>query len=469
MPEPLADSRATALEAAADLVLSPRLLLPVAPANRVLSDVSVAVRDATIVALGPRDELLARYPGARHLDLDRQLLMPGLVNAHGHLAMTLLRGLGESEALDAWLKNTIWPLEARWIGSEFVRDGTRLAVAEMLASGTTTAADMYYFPDVAAAVCRQAGFRLQAAFPIIEMANSYASDAAECLAKGLALHDQYRSDDLVTTCFGPHSAYTVEQATLERVAMLADELDAGVQIHLHETAAEVAAAKTARGGTWIQLLDAIGLLNENLQAVHMTALTDAEIELVAARGVGVAHCPHSNMKLASGVCPVPKLRAAGAVIGLGTDGAASNNGLDLFAEARLATLLAKSANADPTVLPAADAVAMATIGGARLLGLDDQVGSIEPGKRADLIAVDLQRPAMQPLHDAHAQLVHCAPRVTHTFINGRLVFEDGVYHTLDVDEILHRAELWRARLAPTGPAPAALTVSATAANGPGHD
>lgn len=432
----------------ADLVLSPRVLLPVAPHNIALEGMSVALGDGAIVGLGPRDEIRRAHAPARHLVLDHHILMPGLVNAHGHLAMTLLRGLGESESLDDWLNNTIWPLEARWMDPDFVRDGTRLAVAEMVATGTTAAADMYYFPETAALACREAGFRLQAAFPLIEVPNAYSSGFDECLSKGLALNDRFRDDHLITTCFGPHSAYTVDPERLRKVAMYADEVDADVHIHLHETDAEVAEAQRSHGGTWIRILDEIGLLTERLQAVHMTAVSEAEISLVAERGVRVVHCPHSNMKLASGVCPVTRYRAAGVTIGLGTDGAASNNGLDLFAEARLAALLAKSDTADPTVLPAADAVAMATIGGARALGLEDRIGSVEVGKRADLVAVDIRHPAMQPLNDPHATLIHsdAGARVTHTFIDGECVYENGSWATLDIDAVLARAAFWRARL-----------------------
>ena len=439
----------THFDRVADVVLAPRLMLPVAPYNVAVEGMGVAVRDGAIVDVGRRDEVLARHAGARRYDLDRHVLMPGLVNAHGHLAMTLLRGLGGAQPLDAWLENTIWPLEGRLVDVDFVRDGTRLAVAEMVASGTTTASDMYYFPEVAAQVARDAGFRLQAAFPITEMANAYAKDVDECFAKGLDLHDRFRHDPLVTACFGPHAAYTVSPASLERVAMVADEVDIGVQIHLHETAAEVAEANRRAGSTWIRVLDRVGLLNENLQAVHMTAVTNDEVELVAERGVRVIHCPHSNMLLASGVCPVRKFVDAAATVGFGTDGAASNNGLDLFAEARLASLLAKSETADPTSLPAPDVVAMATLGGAKALGLDDRIGSIEVGKRADLIALDVQHASMQPMHDVHAQIVHCASggRVTHTFVEGQLVYENGVHRTLDIDDLLHRAAAWRDRIA----------------------
>ncbi|MCY3813499.1 MAG: TRZ/ATZ family hydrolase [Gammaproteobacteria bacterium] len=433
----------------ADVLVAPRLLLPVAPENTLIEDACVAVREGAIVEIGPRADVFAHHPGVPCVELDHHVVMPGLVNAHGHLAMSLLRGLGESEPLEAWLENTIWPLEHAWMSVDFVRDGTRLAVAEMLASGTTTASDMYYYPDVAAEVCRAAGFRLQAAFPIIEMPNVYAKDAGECFTKGLELHDRFRHDPLITTCFGPHAAYTVSRDNLERVAMLADEVDISVQTHLHETAAEVALANRRVGTTWIRLLDGVGLFNENLQAVHMTAVTEAEVALVAERGVRVIHCPHSNMKLASGVCPVPRFAAAGATVGLGTDGAASNNGLDLFAEARLAALLAKNEAADATALPAADVVALATLGGARALGLDQHIGSIEVGKRADMIAIDIEHPSMQPLHDVHAQVVHGAAgaRVTHAFVDGQLLYEDGAYHTLDIDDVLAKAASWRGRLA----------------------
>ncbi len=449
MHEGRSDAVSGAVEGAADLLLTARFLLPIAPANTVLDDAAVVVRGADIVAVGERGELLERYPSARRLALDHHLLMPGLVNAHGHLAMTLLRGLGESEPLDAWLRNTIWPLEGRWVTATFVRDGTALAIAEMLAAGTTTAADMYYFPEEAAEVARDAGFRLQAAFPIIEVANAYSKDVDECFAKGLAAQDRFRNDELITTCFGPHSAYAVGQKSLERAAMLANELDVDMHIHLHETEAEVADAKRRHGSTWIRLLDGMGLFNETLQAVHMTAVGADDIRLVAERGVRVIHCPHSNMKLASGVCPVTKFRRAGAVVGIGTDGAASNNGLDMFAETRLAALLAKSAGQDATALPATEALAMATLGGAQALGMADQVGSIEPGKRADLVAIDLRAPSLQPLHDVHAQLVHCAPaaRVTHTFVGGQCVYQNGEWPTMDIDAIVRRAASWRDRLA----------------------
>ena len=432
----------------ADYVLEPRLLLPVAPRNIALEDAAVAVGGGEILAVGGRAELLAHFPNAPRVELNSHALMPGLVNAHGHLAMTLLRGMGESQPLDAWLAETIWPLEQRWVDADFVRDGTRLALAEMIACGTTAAADMYFFPEVAAEACREAGFRLQAAFPITSVPNAYSQSIDDCFHKGLALHDRFRDDDLITTCFGPHSAYAVDEKALGRVAMLANETEASVHIHLHETASEVADARTRIGTTWIRLLDAIGLLNENLQAVHMTAVSDDEIRLAASRGVRVIHCPHSNMKLASGVCPLAKFRAEGAVVAFGTDGAASNNGLDLFAEARLAALLAKSSAADPTALPARDVLETATLGGAKALGLAERAGSIEPGKRADLIALDLDAPAMQPLHDVFAQLVHAAagPRVTHTFVDGQCLYADGEWKTLDVAEILRRAQLWRERL-----------------------
>lgn len=434
----------------AEAVLLPEVLLPIAPRNVALADCAVAVADGAIAAVGPRDAVLERCAGARRIELPGHALLPGLVNAHGHLAMTLLRGLGEGQPLDAWLRETIWPLEGRWVDGDFVRDGTRLAIAEMIAAGTTTASDMYYHPDAAAAVAIEAGFRLRLAFPVFDMPTPYARDADECFDKGLALRDKLRDETLATACFGPHAPYTVATEHLERIARLADETDAGVHIHLHETAAEVADAQRRVGKRWIAHLDDVGLLNENLEAVHMTAVTDAEIDLCAERGVRIVHCPHSNMKLASGVCPVRRFAQAGAAVGLGTDGAASNNSLDMFAEARLAALSAKALDADPTALPAADALAMATLGGARALGMEERIGSIEVGKRADLIAVDTRHPAMQPLHSPHAQLVHgsAGARVSHVFIDGRLVYRNGAYASLDIDAVLDAAQRWRGALAP---------------------
>lgn len=431
-----------------DTVLLPQLLLPIAPRNVVLEQHGVAIADGSIVEIDTNEELLRRYPQARHVELDHHVVLPGFVNAHGHLAMSLLRGLGESLPLERWLSEVIWPLEAEHVSPQFVVDGTNLAIAEMLERGITTASDMYFFPEAAANTALQAGFRLQAAFPIFEAANAYAEGAADCIHKGLALCDQFRNSPTVHAAFGPHAAYSVSPANLDRILTLASELYLPIQMHLHETRTEVSDAQAKQGCSWIELLESRGMLVPELQAVHMTTLTQQELDLVAERGVQVVHCPHSNLKLASGYCPVAELRERGVTVSLGTDGAASSNDLDLISEARLAGLLSKLDLGDPSVLPAPDLLAMATIEGAKSLGLDELIGSVEAGKSADLIAIDTNTPSLQPLHDVHAQLVHtdAAKHVTHVWVAGRCLYDDRVHSSVDVEQTLAHAREWRGRL-----------------------
>lgn len=430
-------------------VLQPRFLLPVAPRNEVLEGYGVAMMEGRIVAVAPAAALAERFPDAQMVPLETHAVMPGLVNAHGHFAMTLLRGLGESQSLDAWLKETIWPLEARWVSPGFVADGTAIAFAEMIASGTTCASDMYWFPEVVAEAAERIGLRVQVAFPVAGIENVWAHSSDECIGKGLELHDRYRDSHLVRVAFGPHSAYVVERDVLVRVQTLADEIDARIQIHLHEDAGEVAEARRRVGSSWVRLLDAIGLLTPALQAVHMTQLDEDEIERVATGGAHVVHCPSSNLKLASGVCPVADLKAAGVNVALGTDGAASANSLDLFSELRLAALLWKWSAGDAGAAPAAEVLKMATLDGARALGLEHEIGSVEPGKAADLIALDLSSPAMQPAHDLPAQLVHTPAGgcVSHVWVQGRCLYEQGRLQTLDAERLAAQASDWARKMA----------------------
>ena len=432
----------------ADFVISADHVLPIAPDNVVLTNAAIAVARDTIVDIGESEAVRAKHPNATTRHLPNHVLLPGLVNAHGHLAMTLLRGMGEGQSLEAWLQETIWPLEGQWVDEDFVADGSLLAMAEMLASGTTTGSDMYFFPETVVELA-ELGCRMQVTFPIINHANAWSQSVDECFEKGLKLRDECRAKPLVEVCFGPHATSSAGEAALKRVAMFADELDAKVQIHLHETRAEVAEARRRIGQHPIRVLEDVGLLTENLQAVHMTAVSDVEIAMVAECGASVVHCPLSNTKLASGICPVPAFREAGVTVALGTDGAASNNGLDLFQEARMASLLAKLGTGDAAALPAADALEMATLGGARALGMADRIGSLEVGKQADFIAVDVDHPAMQPLHDVPAQLVHTAAgsRVSHAYVAGECRYDNGSFPTIDIDHLQHRATLWRRRMA----------------------
>ena len=437
-----------AMSAHADFLLEPDWLLPIAPAAVVHEGFGLAIAGTDIAAVAPRERLREQFPDAPRIDLAGRILMPGLVNAHGHMAMTLLRGLAEDLPLDAWLKERVWPIEARNISESFVTDGTAHAVLEMLKSGTTTAADMYFFPERSAAVIRRAGMRAQVAFPLISHPNAWSASAAEAFHKGLALRDEYRDDALIRIAFGPHSTYALTAADLEKTLTLAQELDAPIHIHLHETEQEVLDARAATGQTPFALLDALGGLIPNVQAVHVTSLDDADLDRLASRAVAVVHCPHSNLKLGSGYCPVGRLIASGIRVGLGTDGAASNNSLDLFAELRTAALLAKAIGRDPRALPAFEALALATIGGARVLGLDEQIGTLEVGKRADLIAIDLARPAATPSHRPEVSLVHgsAGAWVTHVWIDGRPIVADGRALTLDEREVVARADFWRRRL-----------------------
>ncbi len=431
-----------------ELIIDARWVLPVAPVNELLEEASVAVDGGRICAVGPRETVHAAWAGAATCRLPEHVLLPGLVNAHGHAAMTLLRGFAEDAPLAEWLSEHIWPLEARLVNEAFVRDGTRLAVAEMIRSGTTCFSDMYFFPEVAADVARSAGMRCQAVFPVVPFANAWSRDADDALHKGMALHDSHRGHPLVRVAFGPHAAYTVNRQDLERIRTYADELDAPVQIHLHETAAEVADARARIGMSWIELLAEVGLLTPRLQAVHVTQVKDDEIALLAANQAQVVHCPHSNLKLASGICPVERLHQAGVNVPLGTDGAPSNNALDLLGEARLASLLAKISTGDTRSLPESRALEMATLGGARALGMDGEIGSLEAGKLADLIAVDLGAARFQPVYDPTSALIHCGAgtAVSHAWVGGRPLLYEGELTTLEDAAIVAPVAAWQEKV-----------------------
>lgn len=428
----------------ADLVIHPQWLIPVEPTGQVLENTSVVVKDGRIAALLDRQDAAA-IAADEVLNLPGQVLLPGLVNAHGHGAMSLLRGYADDLALMPWLEQHIWPAEGRHVDAGFVRDGVRLAMADMLRSGTTTCSDMYFFPEQAAAEYRAAGMRAQVAFPIFDFPSAWGSGPDDYLARGLALIDEYRHTDLQRIVFGPHAPYTVSEPTLARIATLAAELDAGIHIHLHETAGEVLQAVETRGERPIDGLNRIGLLGPRTQCVHMTDLGSQDIGLLAATGSHVVHCPQSNMKLASGACPVARLLDAGVNVALGTDSAASNNSLNLFLEMRSAALLSKLISGDPSSLPAARVLTMATLGGARALGLDDRIGSLTAGKEADMIAVDLSGSATQPVYNPLSQLVYaCTGReITHSWVAGKPLLRDNELTTIDENAVLRRAAQWR--------------------------
>ena len=418
------------------------------PHVAVEEDLAVAVHDGRILAVVPAAEALVRFePDARH-ERPSHVLLPGLVNAHTHAAMSLFRGLADDLPLEQWLSERIWPAEARWAGPEFVADGTRLAIAEMLTGGTTCFSDMYYFPDIVGEVARDCGMRAALGMIALEVPTVWAADADEYLRKGLEVHDRFRSEPLLTTTFAPHAPYTVADATLSRIRQLADELELPIHIHLHETRTEVATAVTETGLRPLARLEALGLVTPALIGVHATQLDDEEIELLAAANASIVHCPRSNMKLASGACPVGALLAAGVNVALGTDGAASNNRLDLWSELQAAALLGKLVAGDATAVPAAKALEMATLGGARALNLADEIGSLVAGKSADFVCVDLDDLALRPQLDPLSHLVYSASRhdVTDVWVAGQHLVADRELTRLDTAALAESAERWGRRI-----------------------
>ncbi len=432
-----------------ETLLHARWVIPVEPRGTVLDHHSVAIDEGRIVALLPRAEARRGFQARNEATLERHALIPGLVNAHTHAAMNLLRGIADDLPLMQWLQGHIWPAEQQWVGEQFVHDGTQLAIAEMLRGGTTCFNDMYFFPEVSARVAAGAGMRLCAGMILIDFPTAYAGDADEYLAKGLALHDEYKHHPLIRCSFAPHAPYTVSDAPLRRVQVLADELDLPLHMHVHETAGEISDSVASFGKRPLQRLHELGLLSPSLLAVHMTHVSDDERQLVADSGATIVHCPESNLKLASGFCQVQKCLEAGINVALGTDGAASNNDLDMLGEMRTAALLAKAVHGDASALPACDVLAMATLNGARALGLGEAIGSLREGKWADITAVDLGALETRPLYDPISQLVYAAGReqVSDVWVAGQRLLQERRLTQLNLTEVLQRADAWQARIA----------------------
>lgn len=433
----------------ADTVINARWIIPVEPDGIVLEDHSLIIQDGKILDLLPTARARTVYQGTTTLNLDAHALIPGLVNAHTHAAMSLFRGLADDLPLMNWLNDHIWPAEGAWVSYEFAHDGTLLAIAEMLRGGTTCFNDMYFFADATARVASNAGMRTAIGLIVIDFPTVWASDAQEYLNKGLELHDQYRNDPLISTVFAPHAPYTVSDQPLAHIQTLAEELDIPVHIHVHETADEIAKSHEHHNGRPLQRLERLGLLTPRLLAVHMTQLLDDEIDRFSAAGAHVIHCPESNLKLASGFCPVHKLQKAGVNVALGTDGAASNNDLDMFGEMRTAALLAKAVADDASAVPAATALRMATLNGARALGLDDKIGSLVIGKAADVTAVHMGDIESMPVYHPVSQLVYATGRdkVTDVWVGGKQLLKDRTMTTLDEHTIMEKAQSWQRKIA----------------------
>ncbi len=431
-----------------DILINAGWLIPVVPRNTVLRDCSVAIHEGRIIALLPSGEAQQRFSAAKQYDLPDSLLIPGLINAHGHAAMSLLRGYADDQSLHTWLNESIWPTESRWMSEAFVYDGAELAIAEMLLGGTTCFSDMYFFPDQTARAARSSGIKCQLAFPVLEFPSAWARNADEYIHKGLELRDEFRDDNRISIAFGPHAPYTVNDPALEKIVTLAGELDAPIQIHLHESADEVAQSMADHGLRPIERLHQLGLLTPLTQCVHMTQLIDSDIALLAENGSHVVHCPESNLKLGSGFCPIESLQKAGINIALGTDSPASNNDLNMLGEARTAALIAKGVSGNPERLPAYEALELATINSARALGIDAETGSIEVGKAADLVAINLAKIASQPLYNALSQLIYTdsARHISHTWVDGKLLVEEGQLVGIDQNELISKAQNWQTKI-----------------------
>jgi 5-methylthioadenosine/S-adenosylhomocysteine deaminase len=430
------------------VAIEARWVLPVEPDGVVLSDHTVLAAGGVIRDVLPTAAARARAPTAERVSLPNHLLMPGLVNLHTHAAMTLLRGLADDLPLMEWLKAHIWPAEVKHASDRFVLDGTLIACAEMIRGGITCFNDMYFFPQATARAALEAGIRAAVGIIVIDFPTAYASDPQDYLAKGLATRDAFRHEPLLTFCMAPHAPYTVSDRSLTQVLTIAEQLELPIHLHLHETDVEITEERSRHGVRPLQRLQALGMLSPNLIAVHAIHVESSEIELLAAHGCHVAHCPSSNLKLASGFAPVARYLDAGVRVGLGTDGAASNNRLDLLEEMRLAALLAKAVSNRADVLPAHTAVRMATLNGATALGLEHRIGSLVPGKAADLVAVNLSTLPMSPCFDPVSHLVYCAGRqdVSDVWIAGRQVLRSGHLTTLNETELLARAVWWQKRL-----------------------
>jgi 5-methylthioadenosine/S-adenosylhomocysteine deaminase len=432
----------------ADLVIDAGWVLPVEPAGAVLADHSIVVEGGRIAAVVATAEADASFAPAERVRLPDHVLVPGLVNLHTHAAMSLMRGLADDLPLMRWLQEHVWPAESRHVSPEFVYDGTLLACAEMLRGGVTCANDMYFFPESAARAFLDAGMRASLGLIAIDFPSAYASDADDYLRRGLDCRDRLAGEALLSFCMAPHAPYTVGDPAFRRIATLAEELDLPVHVHVHETADEVAASTARHGCRPLERLERLGLLTERLIAVHAVHLEPAEIAALARAGASVAHCPSSNLKLASGFAPVAALLAQGVNVGIGTDGAASNNRLDLFQETRSAALLAKAVAGDAEAMPAHRALHCATLGGARALGLERSIGSIVPGKAADLAAVSLAGPETRPCFDPVSHVIYACGReqVTDVWVAGERVLRDRALARSEFRSLERRASLWQNRL-----------------------
>jgi 5-methylthioadenosine/S-adenosylhomocysteine deaminase len=430
------------------LVITNGIVVTIDGGNRIINPGAIAIDGSDIVAVDTADNVRRQFRGRQTIDASGQVVMPGFVNTHTHAPMVLYRGLADDLALDEWLTKYIFPAEAKTVSPEFVRAGTRLAALEMIESGTTTYADMYYFEEEIAKETKAAGLRGVLGQTVIQFPVADAKTPAEGLARAERFIQAFKNDPLITPAVAPHAIYTNDSATLKAAREMSTRLGVPTIIHVAETQSEAMTAKERGSATVVSYLDSMGFLGPGVVAAHAVWVNESDMAVLKARGVGVSHNPESNMKLASGIAPVKAYLAADVAIGLGTDGAASNNDLDMFEAMRAASFLQKIATSDPTAVSARAAVRMATIGGARALGLDKQIGSLEPGKRADVIIVSMSAARQTPMYDPLSHLVYVTrgDDVQTTVVNGKVLMRDRKVLTLDRAAVLRDAQKWSANV-----------------------
>jgi 5-methylthioadenosine/S-adenosylhomocysteine deaminase len=432
-----------------DLIIQARWIIPVEPASVIHENYSLVIDEGKIVDLLDSQQALLKYQPRRLEKLENHALIPGLINCHTHAAMSLLSGIADDLPLMDWLQNHIWPAEQKWVSEAFVRDGTDLAIAQMLRGGTTCFNDMYFFPEVVAQQAVQHGIRANIGLIVFDFPTAWAENADAYLTKGLALHEQLRHQALISMSFAPHAPYTVSDEPLQKLRTFADEMDLTVHMHVHETAFEVAEQQQKTQQTPLQRLNDLGLLTPSFMAVHMTQLDPEQIAFFAETGAHIVHCPESNLKLASGFCPLAQCLEAGINVALGTDGSASNNDLDMLGEMRTAALLAKGVAGNAAAVSAMQALQMATLNGAKALGLDAEIGSLSIGKAADVVAIDLSEIETQPIFNPVAQIVYAASRqqVTDVWVAGKQLLKKRQLTSLDLADLKQRTAVWQQKLA----------------------
>ncbi|MGH9410951.1 MAG: amidohydrolase family protein [Vicinamibacterales bacterium] len=430
------------------LVVTHGIVVTVDARNRVIQNGAVAIDGRDIVAVDSTPAIAARYHGRDTIDARGAVIMPGMINTHTHAPMVLFRGLADDLALMDWLQKYIFPAEAKMVSPEFVRAGTRLAALEMIESGTTTFVDMYYFEEEIARATKAAGLRGILGQTVIQFPVADAKTPADALIRTEAFAKAFANDDLITPAVAPHAMYTNDTATLKACRALADRLHIPLIMHVAETLDEVKTSQEKYHATPVQYLDSIGFFGPRTIIAHAVHVTPEDIKILAARGVGVSHNPESNMKLASGAAPVVAMRAAGIHVGVGTDGAASNNDLDMFEAMRQTSFLAKLVTSDPTAIPPATAIQMATIEGARAIGMDREIGSLEPGKRADVIIVSMSSARQTPMYSAESHLVYVTrgDDVRTTIVNGRVLMRDRKVLSLDAPQVLAEARAYAVKV-----------------------